>query len=298
MLFVFSVAVCGALVGAGLGLVLKDGLSPIMRLLLVIGGFFIAGVIAYSANPSISKTANDNKELSGLNDVVDQPSQEGVQEALPKAAQERAPTQEASSAILLSVLAEKDKAFLERMISEPDAENLNADEYAFTVGIPEALSYLPRASDAALVTLIEGQALTTEHLLKTNPQICYQWLYGGFGYEDFDFTAFADAVGAQILKLQFVLHARMVESSGEVIPAYDEQVATTSVSQANFQMLQVAGVENTGLITGDYGPRGDTDSKQQDYQRACTARIALYQALLNDPFGASAIRHLYIQSKQ
>jgi len=202
-----------------------------------------------------------------------------------------------ASNILLATLINHNETFLETMTAEPDVNSINADEYALTVGVDEALKYLPRATDNAIVTLIEGLAITTQTLVQENPNACYGWLYGGYGYEGFDFPAFRAAVGGDLLELQFKLYARLVESAGGEVPLYDSDLAAGAVSQANFQMLQVAGFENAGLLTGEYGPQGSAEEKQQDRVLACTARYVFYQALLSDENSAAAIRHLFLKSR-
>ncbi len=195
---------------------------------------------------------------------------------------------------LLNDLAKKDPVFSQRLETEflsgdPSAEAI--DEYAFTIGIGEALKYIPRARDESLVELVEGMAYITNQLVTTDPRICYAWYYGAFEYETFDFQRYRNSIGDALLALQFKLYSNIVLTALDEYPLFDQDLADEAVSRASFAMLQFAGFENSGLITGEAGPRNRDNN--DEYVVACQARFVLYQSLLSEDIKADAIRQFF-----
>lgn len=202
---------------------------------------------------------------------------------------------------LLAALAARDHDFATRLTAQfPDgrAPRLAIEEYAITRGVEAALGYLPRAPASQLDQLITQLALATLALSRENPKACYGWLYGGYGYEAFDFAAFRDAIGDYLLRHQFMAYADLVISADGVehpIP-YGKSEAIGATAAANVQMIQVAGVENTGLVYGTRAPLAVNRDGDNDYFIACQARYVFYQGVLAEDNATDAIRHLFVQS--
>jgi len=201
--------------------------------------------------------------------------------------------------VLLSVLAKLNPAFETQIITHFNNQNATSDqinEFALTRGVEEAIQYVPRAQDEQLVNLIEVLALTTQTLLSKNPHACYSWHYGAYGYGSFDYQKWSTAVGSRLIDLQFDLYVLMIDSAnkseGTQTIEYDPAIGDAAISRVNFAMIQSAGFENNGLISGDRPPKS-----LADYEIACIARLTLYQALLAEDQPGIAIRHLFLQGQ-
>lgn len=195
---------------------------------------------------------------------------------------------------LLLALSERNGDFAANALGFLDGQN-NAviDEYAFTAGIEEARTYISRARDEDIIALIEGLAISTQQLLGIDPRACYAWYYGAFGFVDFDFMKFRASLGDDLLALQFRLFTNLVENASLVTPPHNfsEAELEQAINRTNLQMLQFAGVENSGLVTGQAPPR--FPEREDEYTIACQARFVQYQSILSEEDPAALVRFLF-----
>jgi len=192
---------------------------------------------------------------------------------------------------LLATLKARDADFaslMSRQIGDNAQPANDVLQFAVTYGAAAAQAYVPYAADQAILDLTEVLAITIERLIARDPRACYGWLYGGYGFETFAFSAFYRAVGETLIDYQLAQYDALVKNAGEGIPSYDENAARVAISRANFAMMQAAGVSNTGFITGERAPNGP-----DEYEAACQARSTLLRSLLLEENSADAIRHLY-----
>ena len=157
------------------------------------------------------------------------------------------------------------------------------------------MSVLLRAGDQETIDLIEALAISTRKLSQSDPDVCYRWHYGGYGFMEFDFAQFRKALGDGLLKQQFQRYGRLVESAS----LRSRDAATTdddanALARAMFAMTQRVGNGNIDLILGERPPIPDS----KDTQVACEARLVLYRSLLAEPDAAGAIRKAFMPNNQ
>ncbi len=194
---------------------------------------------------------------------------------------------------LLSVLAARDDAYrktLEERFASTVPSKQGLDEYAFTQGVAEAQSYLPRASDQAVLDVTEALALAMKTLSEKAPGPCYAWLYSGYGHDRFDYLQFAAALGQGQIDYQFQAFADLAATADDQVPHYDEAAAAQAISRANFLMVQRAGLARAAMLAGEAPARSI-----EDKQALCSARYLFLGTILTGSVPAAAIRHLSLR---
>lgn len=194
---------------------------------------------------------------------------------------------------LLSVLAARDEAYrntLQTRFASASPTRQALDKYAFTEGIAQAQTYLPRASDQAVLDVAEALALAMKTLGEQAPGQCYAWLYSGYGHDRFDYPRFAAALGQGQINYQFQVFAELAATADEQVPGYDEAAAEQAISRANFLMLQRAGLARAAMLSGE-APARSTEDKQA----LCSARYLFLSTILTGSVPAAALRHLSLQ---
>ncbi|MEO1150512.1 MAG: hypothetical protein AAFW83_05920 [Pseudomonadota bacterium] len=193
---------------------------------------------------------------------------------------------------LLDGLASRDRVFAEALDAALDpqaAPERDVLVFAITEGASAAQTLIPYAEDQATLDLVESMAVMTQRLVSRDPKACYGWLYGGFGYQAFDFDAFLEAVGRPLLDYHLTAYADLVRSAGDSARA-TTTAGKTAADRATFAMMQTGGIERSGIILGERAP-----ADGQDQRAACQARLALLRTVLADEEAAAGIRYLFAQ---
>ncbi len=284
-------ALAGGFIGFGIWLILRNWIkAPWLRIALIGAGALSFSLILQSID--LSGPASSSATKTSGSTVATQRGEPAPHSDTTNA--QSNPAQVSLGLPLLLALSERNGDFAANALGYLDGQN-NAviDEYAFTAGIEEARTYISRAQDEDIIALIEALAVSTQQLLGIDPRACYAWYYGAFGFVEFDFMKFRASLGDDLLALQFRLFTNLVENSSSVTPPRNlsEDELERAINRTNLQMLQYAGVENSGLVTGQAPPR--FPEREDEYTIACQARFVQYQSILSEEDPAALVRFLF-----
>ena len=149
--------------------------------------------------------------------------------------------------------------------------------------------YMARAQAPDLVVAMSTVRDTIKFLSENDPVVCHRWLYGHQSGNLVDYARYRAVLGDERhLKLQQSL-ANAVTGASEILPEYDEKIASDILIQAQQMALSELGDDKIGIISGAQIPEGAAEAKQ-----ACDTTAAIYEMILSDENAATAWRHFFI----
>lgn len=148
--------------------------------------------------------------------------------------------------------------------------------------------YLPRASDADIMEVTRAMTEIMAHLSQTDPQMCYDWLFGAQHGRIFDAVAFGERIGAERENRLHAAFTEAVRNAAETPPETSLKAAQAGVQQAGAAAGAMFTQENVGIITGERPAADEAEAKL-----ACDAMRALYENALEQENAADVLRLLF-----
>jgi hypothetical protein len=151
-------------------------------------------------------------------------------------------------------------------------------------------TYAPCAKSDDLKEVFTAVTDIADELTKSDPELCYVWLFGTKIGKTFDSVEFSRSVGSAREKHLASGLVAMIKNAAPAPIAYDRKAAQQGVKRAAEAMAAQLGQQNLPLLTLE---RVATTTDEQ--RLVCAATATLYKAALAEPNSGDVLRAILTQ---